>query len=63
MPQPRHHRRRGSHSSHIAVTVRDGDTLAQIAQRNNVSVAQIKRLNGLTSNQVRSGQRLRIPKT
>jgi LysM repeat protein len=42
--------------------VKSGDTLAAIARRTVVSVSQLKRANGLTSSQVRSGQRLRVPK-
>jgi len=44
------------------VTVRDGDTLATIARRTGVSVAELKRANGLNSGQVRSGQRLHVPR-
>ena len=61
---PRRHRHRhGSDATHYAITVKTGDTLAAIARRAGVSVAQLKRANGLTTSQVRSGQRLRVPKT
>jgi N-acetylmuramoyl-L-alanine amidase len=40
-----------------------GDTLSQIAQRYQVSVVSIRRSNGLTSNSIRIGQKLRIPTT
>ncbi len=60
---PRHHRRRGAgNSTHYAITVKAGDTLATIARRTGVSVAQLKRANRLTNSQVRSGQRLRVPR-
>ena len=61
---PRRHRHGGGGgpASHIAVTVRAGDTLASIAKRTGVSVQQIKRANRLTNNQVRPGQRLRVPR-
>lgn len=49
MARPRHY------------TVRNGDTLGKIAQRNHVKVASIKRANGLHSNVIRTGQRLSIP--
>ena len=39
-------------------TVRKGDTLAKIAQRCGVSVASIKKLNGLSGNTIRVGQTL-----
>lgn len=41
-------------------TVRYGDTLSRIAQRYGTSVNNIKRLNGLRSDFIRDGQRLRI---
>jgi membrane-bound lytic murein transglycosylase D len=63
VPPPRHHRRRSSTGPRrAAVTVRDGDTLATIARRTGVSVAELKRANGLNSGQVRSGQRLHVPR-
>ena len=40
--------------------VRSGDTLSTIARRNRTTVATIKRLNGLKSDFIREGQRLRI---
>ncbi|MGE3636895.1 MAG: LysM peptidoglycan-binding domain-containing protein, partial [Sandaracinaceae bacterium] len=44
--------------SHV---VRDGDTLARIARRYHVSVADLQRLNHLRGTQVRAGARLRVP--
>ena len=41
--------------------VRSGDTLSGIAKRYRTSVTAIKRINGLRSNFLRIGQRLRIP--
>ena len=38
-----------------------GDTLSGIAVRNNVTMASLKQLNGLSSNKIRVGQVLRIP--
>lgn len=42
------------------VRVRKGDTLGAIAKRNHTTVAKIKRLNGLRSNIINPGQRLRV---
>lgn len=42
------------------VSVRKGDTLGAIARRNGVSVAQIKRLNGLKNDNLRVGQKLKL---
>ncbi len=41
--------------------VRSGDTLSEIAVRYNVSVATLRRTNGLKSDRIRVGQKLRIP--
>jgi membrane-bound lytic murein transglycosylase D len=49
--------RRSVSSTH---TVRSGETLSEISGRYHVSVAQIKEWNGLRSNTIRVGQRLRI---
>uniref|UniRef100_A0A832HZP3 LysM peptidoglycan-binding domain-containing protein n=1 Tax=Eiseniibacteriota bacterium TaxID=2212470 RepID=A0A832HZP3_UNCEI len=43
------------------VIVRRGDTLGAIAARHGVSVAALKRANGLRSSVIRTGQRLRLP--
>jgi len=42
-------------------TVRSGDTLYSIARRFNVSVDELKKINNLSSNNLRIGQVLRIP--
>ena len=42
-------------------TVRSGDYLAKISKRYNVTISSIKRLNGLTSDKIRIGQKLKIP--
>lgn len=44
-------------------TVRQGDTLSRIAYQNNLSVAELKALNGLTSDRIRIGQRLIVKKS
>jgi LysM repeat protein len=40
--------------------VKTGDTLSGIARRNGLSVAELKRRNGLTTNLIKPGQRLRL---
>ena len=47
-------------TSQVEYKVRSGDYLGKIAQRYGVSVSQIKRWNGLRSNDLRIGQRLTI---
>lgn len=41
--------------------VKRGDTLAKIARKYGTTVATLKRLNGLKSNTIHTGQRLRLP--
>jgi len=41
-------------------TVRSGDSLWEIARRYNVTVEEIRRLNGMRSNSIRPGQKIRI---
>jgi len=60
-------RKRSHHSGGPAsaggpsVVVRSGETLSDIAARHGVSVTQLKRANGLSTTNIRAGQRLRLP--
>lgn len=61
-PRPRGKRvSSGGSSSARSVVVRSGDTLSVIASRHGVSVAALKRANGLSGSTIRAGQRLRLP--
>ena len=51
----------GQSSQYIEYTVRSGDTLWLLASRYGTTVDAIKQLNGLTSDNLSVGQRLRIP--
>ncbi len=55
------HGSRAVSSSHRSHLVRKGETLSEIAARYGVSVSQLRRANHLSSSNVRSGQRLRLP--
>ena len=50
----------GADEERIVYVVKNGDYLGRIASRNRCTVAQIKRWNGLKSNNIRVGQRLVI---
>ncbi len=49
--------RPGSGRTHV---VRSGETLTSIARQYGTTITQLKRLNGLTSDRIRAGQRLRV---
>ena len=50
-----------SRSSGKNVTVKSGDTLSSIASRNGVSVKELKRVNSLSSDVIKKGQKLYLP--
>ena len=50
----------GADGERVVYTVRSGDYLGRIASRHRCTVAQIKRWNNLSSNNIRVGQRLVI---
>lgn len=50
-----------SQQEYVEVTVKRGDILGRIAQANNTTVSQIKRVNNLTSDTLQIGQVLRVP--
>ncbi len=54
--------KRKKRTEYITYTVRPGDSLQKIAKRFGVSWKEIKRINGLRSNTIRVGQKLKIPK-
>jgi membrane-bound lytic murein transglycosylase D len=43
-----------------SVTVRSGDTLSEIARRNNTTVSKLKKLNGISGTNIRAGKKLRV---
>jgi len=51
----------GAPSNWVTYVVRSGDTLFSIAQRVNSTVSQLKYANCLTSDKIRSGQKLLVP--
>lgn len=42
------------------VTIRKGDTLSEIAERNNTTVSKLKRLNNISGTNIRAGKKLRV---
>ena len=42
-------------------TVQQGDTLGKIAYSHGINIRQLKSLNGLTGNNIRAGQKLKVP--
>ncbi len=56
------YKRRKKTKGYIIYRVKPGDTLEKIGRRFGVSWREIKRVNGLKSNLIRVGQKLKIPK-
>ena len=51
-----------SEEEYFIYTVVKGDTLYQIAKKNNTTIDEIKKLNNLTTNTLKIGQKLKIPR-
>ena len=43
-----------------SVTIKSGDTLSEIAERNHTTIKKLKKLNGIKGNGIRSGKKIRI---
>ena len=56
----RHSSKSSRYSRRNTYTVQGGDNLSKIAKRNGVSVAQLKKMNGIKGNKVRKGKVLRV---
>lgn len=55
-----HNGRRGGARGGRSVTIKQGQTLSEIAKRNGTTVAKLKRLNGIKGNNIRAGKKLRV---
>ena len=42
------------------VTIKDGDTLSEIAERNHTTVSKLKKLNKISGSNIRAGKKLRV---
>lgn len=51
---------RSSRTRTKSVTIRQGDTLSDIAERNNTTVAKLRRLNGIKGNNIRAGKKIKV---
>lgn len=54
-----HSSRKKRHSSK-SVSVREGDTLSEIAERNHTTVKKLKRLNGISGSNIRAGKKIKV---
>ena len=52
--------KKSSRGGSRSVTIRQGDTLSEIARRNGTTVAKLKKLNGISGTQIRAGKKLRV---
>ena len=53
-------KKKGRKEKSKSITIREGDTLSQIAKRNKVSVKQLRRLNGIKGSNIRAGKKIKI---
>lgn len=59
-PKPAPQKQVNSSSQVTTITVKKGDTLSSIARTHRTTVAKLKQLNGLTSDAIRAGQKLKV---
>lgn len=52
--------KRSSRSRRKTVTIRQGDTLSEIAKRNGTTVKKLRRLNGIKGSNIRAGKKIRV---
>ena len=52
--------KRGAKTASKSITIKEGDTLSEIAARNNTTVAKLKRLNGIQGSNIRAGKKLKV---
>lgn len=53
-------KKRTRRSRSKSVTIRKGDTLSEIAERNNTTVSKLRRLNNIKGNNIRAGKKIRV---
>ena len=53
-------RKRSSSRGGKTITIRQGQTLSEIAKKNHTTVAKLKRLNGIKGTNIRAGKKLRV---
>ena len=51
---------RSSRSRGKTVTIKQGQTLSEIAKRNGTTVSKLKKLNGIKGTNIRAGKKLRV---
>ena len=51
-------RKKGARSK--SVTIRQGDTLSEIAERNHTTVKKLRRLNKISGNSIRAGKKIKV---
>ena len=49
-------RKQGSKS----ITIKNGDTLSEIAARNGTTVKKLRKLNGIKGNSIRAGKKIKV---
>ncbi len=52
--------KKGKKGGDKSVTIKSGDTLSEIAQRNHTTVAKLRKLNKISGNNIRAGKKLKV---
>ena len=53
-------KKRKKQNTSKSVTVRDGDTLSEIAERNHTSVKKLRKLNGISGSTIQKGKKIKV---
>lgn len=53
-------KKRGKQNGNKSVTIKNGDTLSEIAARNHTTVKKLRKLNNISGNNIRAGKKLKV---
>lgn len=53
-------KKRGKQNGNKSVTIKNGDTLSEIAERNHTTVKKLRKLNKISGNNIRAGKKLKV---
>ena len=53
-------KKRGKQNGNKSVTIKNGDTLSEIAARNHTTIKKLRKLNNISGNNIRAGKKLKV---